>query len=190
MPLSVFGNKQKGNTLVIDRHSALRSLAVKAGFMLQFCWSHILTDSKTLAEAFGNEGRYVHKKLKEIYALAKSLNHEGTAEQVEQLKAEVLQLTLRHYQHSTIRRFVNNLYYRDVESLFRFVTDKTIDSTNNISERHLRELVVIRKISNGSRSARGANATAMLMSVIQTLRIRKQNVLDGLCRIVNNPSGY
>ena len=50
VPLSVFGTKQKGMTLVIDRHSALRALAKKAGFLLQLCWSHILADSKDLAK--------------------------------------------------------------------------------------------------------------------------------------------
>jgi len=79
---------------------------------------------------------------------------------------------------------------KDVENLFRFVTDPDIDPTNNISERELRELVIIRKISNGSRSPRGANATAMLLSIIQTLRLRKENVLLGLQKIINNPSGY
>src|SRR3989339_2269658 len=63
-PLTVFGTMQKGNTLVIDRHSALRALAEKAKFMLQYCWSHILSDSKKLAESFGSEGKYVHKHLK------------------------------------------------------------------------------------------------------------------------------
>lgn len=188
--LTVFGRKQKEKVLVIDRFSALRALAEKAGFLLQFCWSHILNDSKKLAKNFGAEGRYVHRKLKEIYASAKGLNHKGTLEQVEQLKGEILQLTLRHYKHSTIRKFVNNLYYRDVENLFRFVTDPDVDPTNNISERELRELVIIRKISNGSRSPRGANATAMLLSVIQTLRLNKKNVLEGLKDILNNPSGY
>lgn len=190
VPLTVFGTKQKCMTLVIDRHSALRALAEKAGFLLQFCWSHITDDSKKLKEGFGAEGKYVHKKLKGIYALAKGLNHEGTTEQVEQLKGEILQLTLRHYKHSTIRKFVNNLYYRDVENLFRFVTDPDVDPTNNISERELRELVLIRNISHGSKSARGANTTAMLLSVIQTLRLNKVNVLEGLKNIVNNPSGY
>jgi len=51
-------------------------------------------------------------------------------------------------------------------------------------------LVIIRKISNGSRSPRGANATAMLLSVIQTLRLKKENVLLGLQKILNSPSGY
>jgi hypothetical protein len=74
VPLSVFGTRQKGMHLVIDRHSALRALAEKAGFIVQFCWSHITDDSKKLAEAFGAEGKYIHNKLKEIYAKAKLRN--------------------------------------------------------------------------------------------------------------------
>src|SRR3989339_880273 len=185
-----FLNKQQGNVLVVDRLSAMRLFAKKAGFLLQLCWSHILQDTKQLAEEFGAEGKYVHRKLKEIYALAKGLNHKGTQEMVEQLKAEVFQLTLRHYKHSVIRKFVNNLYYRDGDNLFRFVTDLEINSTNNISERELRALVIIRKISNGSRSTRGANATAMLLSIIQTLRFKRESVLQGLQAILKNPSGY
>jgi len=185
-----FLGRQKGNILVVDRHAAFRLLAKKAGFLLQLCWSHILDDSKQLAKGLGAEGRYVHRRLKEIYELAKGLDHKGNLEMVEQLKAEVLQLTLRHYNHSIMRKFVNNLYYRDGDDLFRFVTNPNIDATNNISERELRALVIMRKISNGSRSTRGANTTAMLLSVIQTLRFNRENVLQGLQRIVKNPSGY
>jgi len=190
VPLSVFGTKQKGMVLVIDRHSALRALAEKAGFLLQLCWSHILDDSKSLAKNFGANGKYVHRKLKEIFALAKSFEGNGMPEHVEALKAEIFSLTLRHYQHSTVRKFVNNLYYRDIESLFRFVTNPDVDATNNISERKLRHLVIIRKISNGSRSPRGAHATAMLLSIIQTLKFNKKNILQNLSNILKNPSGY
>jgi transposase len=185
----VFLKKQIGKVLCVDRHCAFRLLAKKVGFLLQLCWSHILQDSKQLAEEFGCEGKYVHGKLKEIYDLAKGLNHEGSPEMVDQLKAEVFQLTLKHYKHNIIRRFVNNLWYRDGDDLFRFVTDSEIDPTNNISERELRALVIIRKISNGSRSPRGANATAMLLSVIQSLRFKGENVLQGLRLILKTPSG-
>lgn len=190
VPLSVFGTKQKGMILVIDRHSALRALAEKAGFLLQLCWSHILADSKDLAKNFGAEGKYVHHKLKEIYEMATSFESMGKQEHVDALKAEIFELTLRHYKHITIRRFVNNLWKRDVNNLFKFVTDPEIDPTNNISERELRHLVIIRKISNGSRSTRGANATALLLSVTQTLRMNKENVLLGLQKILKNASCY
>ena len=182
--------KQKNKILVVDRHLAFRTLAEKSGFLLQLCWSHILADTKDLKKNFGSEGKYVHNHLKEIYALATGLNHNGTAEQIEQLKGEILQLTLRHYKHITIRRFVNNLYNKDIENLFRFVNDPEIDATNNISERELRELVIIRKISNGSKSTRGANTTAILMSIIQTIRLNKENLLQKLQQIMKNPSRY
>ena len=185
LPLHVLGKAIKGMTLVVDRHSAFRTLARKAGYLLQLCWSHILEDSRELKHTFGNEGKYVHENLKSIFALAKSLNHQATQEQVDQLKAEILQLTYRHYKHTTIRRFVNNLAHRDLEDLFRFTTDPQIDPTNNISERELRPLVMIRRISHGSRSRRGATVTAQLTSIIQTLRFRKENVLQGLQNILN-----
>ena len=187
--LTVFGTKQKGNTLVIDRHSALRALAEKAGFILQFCWSHITDDSKKLSENFGAEAKFVHRKLKEIYVMAKSLDHKGNPEQIEQLKGEIFQLTLRRYKHSTVRRFVNNLYNRDINSLFVFATDPHVEGTNNISERELRELVIQRKMTHGSGSQRGAHAMTMLISIIQTLKLSKKNVLQGLQQIINNRSG-
>ena len=70
------------------------------------------------------------------------------------------------------------------------MTDADIHSTNNISERELRKFVIMRKISNGSRSKNGANITAMLLSIVQTLRMRKQNVLQGLQILAKNPSEW
>lgn len=190
IPLKLFGKKQQGNFLVVDRHSVNRSLAEKSGFMLQLCWSHILQDSKELARDFGREGVYVHRKLKQIYADAMSLNHQGTQEQVEKLKERVQKLFAKRYQHKTIWKFAKNLVRRDLENLFIFVTNSEVDPTNNISERELRNLVIIRKISNGSRSVKGAETTAILSSMIQTLRLQNKNILTGLKDILKIPSGY
>lgn len=188
--LAFLGKKQQGNILVVDRFSAFRTLAEKSGFLLQLCWSHILQDAKELKRDYGTEGKYILKKLKNIYAMATSLEHKGTTEQVDALKAEILLLTTRHYKSTKIRRFVNNLWKRDQENLFRFVTNPQVDPTNNISERELRALVIIRKISNGNRSTKGAEITGTLLSIIQTLRYNNQNVLQGLQSLINNPSGY
>ena len=126
------------------------------------------------------------KKLKEIYTIAESFNHKGTPEIVDQLKGEIYQLTQKHYKSLTVWKFVNNLFYRDIENIFIFVTDPEVKPTNNISERELRELVIIRNISKGSRSKKGANTTATLLSIIQTLRLNQKNVLLGLQEILNN----
>lgn len=187
----MFGRKQEGNVLVVDRFSACRALAKEAGFILQFCWSHILDDSRGLAKNFGEDGKYVHKKLKKIYEKAVSFDHKGNLVDVNRLKKRIFNLTQRKYQSSTVRKFVKTLYERDIESLFIFVTDPDVDPTNNISERELRKIVIIRKISNGSRSRKGAKITAELLSVIQTARMQKEgNILYALKEIINNPSLY
>ena len=188
IPLKLFGKEQQGHVLVVDRHSMFRSLAEKAGFILQLCWSHILEDAKELGRDFGREGRYVQRKLKMIFADAASLHHEGTSGQVQKLKERVEKLLTRHYRHKTVWKFVKNLIMRDLENLFIFAMRPDVDPTNNISERELRELVLIRKISNGSRSEQGAQTTATLLSITKTLRFQGRNVLDGLQEILKNAS--
>jgi hypothetical protein len=62
--------------------------------------------------------------------------------------------------------------------LFKFVDNPEIDSTNNRAERGLRHAVVIRKISNGSRSKDGAETTANLLSVLQTAKLQSNNPIN------------
>ena len=120
------------------------------------------------------------KKLKKIFDDAVAFNHKGTDVNVEELKKRVLKLVKKHYHHLTVWKFVKNLAKRDIEGLFIFVRDPSVDPTNNLSERKLRSLVVFRKITNGSRSIKGAETTAILFSVVETLRSQGQNILNGL----------
>ncbi|MEK6816191.1 MAG: IS66 family transposase [Nanoarchaeota archaeon] len=188
IPLKLFGKKQQGNTLVVDRHSVNRCMAKKAGFTLQFCWSHILDDSKGLAKNFGREGKYVHRKLKQIFEDAKSLDHQGTEAQVNKLEERILALNQKKYAHSTVRKWVKNLAVRDFNGLFIFVINPDVDPTNNISERKLRKLVMHRKTSNGSRSVAGAETIAILYSVIETLKHQNKAVFPGLKSILASES--
>jgi transposase len=52
--------------------------------------------------------------------------------------------------------------------LFTFVDHPEVEHTNNLAERKLRPCVVIRKISGGNRSRRGAEAHENLMSLVVT----------------------
>ena len=186
IPLKLFGKKQQGNTLVVDRHSVNRCMAKKAGFTLQFCWSHILDDSKGLAKNFGREGKYVHRKLKQIFEDAKSLDHQGTEAQVKKLEERILALNQKKYAHSTVRKWVKNLAVRDFNGLFIFVINPDVDPTNNISERKLRKLVMHRKTSNGSRSVAGAEAIAVLYSVVETLKHQNKPIFAGFKQILTS----
>jgi transposase len=56
--------------------------------------------------------------------------------------------------------------------LFTFVADPTVPPTNNAAERALRPLVIARKISGGTRSARGSATRMVLQSLVATWELR------------------
>ena len=59
--------------------------------------------------------------------------------------------------------------------MFTFLQDPKVAWNNNLAERMIRPNVIYRNRSFGNRSLRGAEAHATLMSLIQTLTLRKQD---------------
>lgn len=182
-PLRLLGKKQEDNILVTDRHSACMKLAREAKMQSQYCWSHILQDSKELAQYYSDEGLKVHKTLKRIYKKAKKteeryqsseLDDSKTQEAIQRLKDRITALTTPHYKSSRVRKFLKHIHERDLDNLFHFINTNA-DSTNNCSERALRPLVITRHISNGSTSLKGANTTMTLHTIYQTLKAQTNN---------------
>ena len=64
---------------------------------------------------------------------------------------------------------------RFIGDLFVFVTEPGVAPTNNLAERSLRPLVTRRKISGGSRSPAGTEATMVLASLFGTWLLQDQN---------------
>jgi len=179
VPLEVLGPEPKGID-GHDRFSAYKTLAKKTGKRpQQLCWAHILADSKELTQFYGEDGEYIHQVLKGIYAQAKSFDHKGTEQDVEELCHTLEHNLQREYRSHRCYRFARNLM-KERESLFTFVTNLQVDSTNNAAERALRPCVVARKISGGNRSTEGAATYEVLTSVLHTLHLRDQDILiDG-----------
>jgi len=50
----------------------------------------------------------------------------------------------------------------------------------------LRHAVVMRKISGGSRSDKGAETTAKLLSVMQTIKIQEGNIIENMINLLQN----
>jgi transposase len=61
---------------------------------------------------------------------------------------------------------------------FAFVTDPTIEATNWQAEQAIRPAVVNRKVWGGNRTAAGAHAQGILMSVLETCRRQTRSALD------------
>ena len=63
-------------------------------------------------------------------------------------------------------------FRRHQDELFTFLDQEGVPFDNNHAERSIRPAVIIRKNSHGSRSQKGANCQAVLMSVFRTLKQR------------------
>jgi len=176
IPLKVLGRRPNGAD-IHDRHSAFETLARKTGNRpQQYCWAHVLADAKELAQFIGEEGALILRVLKKTYDDAKKVEHVGNPEDVERLFHYMNDNLTRHFESTKCRRFAQKLL-TEKDRLFLFVTNPDVDATNNAAERALRHSVIARKISGGSKSEKGARAYQNLISVIQTLKTRGQDLL-------------
>jgi transposase len=73
------------------------------------------------------------------------------------------------------------------DSLFVFLYDAAVPPTNNASEQALRHSVVHRKVTGGFRSDWGADAHAILTTVLDTTRKRGENLLTTLYAALGQP---
>jgi hypothetical protein len=186
VPKKVLG-KHRGVD-IHDRFSAYNRLGRKSGNPQQCCWAHILNDAKELSEFWGADGKHVYQLLSQIYRRAKGFEHRGSDADIEQLVQEMRNGLDYPYSSHHCHTFVKNLL-KEQDSLFEFVKNPDVDSTNNAAERAIRPAVVARKISGGSRSPRGAENYEVLLSVIQTLHLQGLDLLTHGPRILLTSHG-
>ena len=77
---------------------------------------------------------------------------------------------------------------RHEDELFQFVLVAGLSADNNLAERSIRPLVVIRKISGGSRSEEGTKTRLALASLFETWQARGLNPLQECQRLLNHPT--
>ena len=78
---------------------------------------------------------------------------------------------------------------RFVEEMFTFVEFPDVPTDNNAAERAIRPAVIARKVSGGTRSAKGSETFATLMSLFSTWQIRGLNPADECARMLASPAG-
>jgi len=177
VPLKVLGKHPKGVD-IHDRFSAYNTLARVTGKRpQQVCWAHLIQDCKELAQFYGEEGKLIQRVMKKTYVRACAFDHKGTDEDIDDLYCAMMNDIDRQYKSSHCNKFVKGLK-KAQESLFQFVKNPDVEGTNNRAERALRHSVVARKISGGSRSEFGASVYETLLSVVHTIQLRGQNIIE------------
>jgi len=164
----------------------------------QRCWVHLLRDLHKLREEQEEQAEVVlwAREVRGLYdeaqgfVRATSPPGEGVRwKQYETLVAKVDELGLRYAQakkHPCQALAKRLLRHRD--ELFQFVLHERVTADNNLAERGLRPLVVARKISGGTRSARGTATRMVLASLFATWSVRGQNPLEECLTLLQQTS--
>ncbi|MEM3172281.1 MAG: transposase [Candidatus Nitrosotenuis sp.] len=92
------------------------------------------------------------------------------------LEQRVQILIAASYGERNCLRLVKRLK-REKGMLFTFL-EKECDWNNNAAERAIRPSVVVRKVTYGNKSLDGAKAHAVLTTIKETCRLRRQNFYD------------
>ena len=178
-----------GGVLSTDFYSAYAFMDCRK----QKCLVHLLrelkeTAIKSPAFAQGSFRRRLKRLLKELLLLRKCKPKLQTADyqrQGKRLEERMKELANATWDEPHAVRIAKRLKRHEKE-LTVFLWEDGVEASNNAAERALRPAVVMRKITGGSRSERGARATAVLMSVIKTAQQQNRPLFETIKTLLMN----
>jgi transposase len=189
-----FLNGQFSGHLVSDFYCGYNDYAGKH----QRCWAHLLRDLHALKEAPAAE--------QEVQAWAQAVQTTYDAAQAwlaahahaPPAEREAQYVTLTGQTHALGLRYARTGAHacqalakrllRHEDELFQFVLIEGLSADNNLAERAIRPLVVIRKVSGGSRSGAGTKTRMALASLFHTWQARGQNGFDQCLALLSQPA--
>lgn len=149
----------------------------------QRCWVHLLRDLHTLKEEHAEDGSVQGwaVEVRALYDRGIAFVEAGPSSQEErerlyvELVSEADRLGLMYARADHPCRALSKRVLRHLDELFQFVLVAGLAADNNLAERSLRPLVVVRKISGGTRSPRGSQTRMTLATIFATLQARGLN---------------
>ena len=159
----------------------------------QICWAHLRRDFKAISEAKGAMGKIGQ----ELYGLAKKILRlrkrvrDGTLQwrtfqnRMPPLMARVQELLEQAAKGKCTLSGKCRRIIRHREHLWTFVYDKSVEPTNNLAERIVRQAVLWRKSSFGTQSERGARYVERILTVGATCRLQGRSTIEYLRQACN-----
>ena len=158
----------------------------------QRCWVHLLRDLAKLVDKHVCDEQLAEwvEVVKDIYKAAKKAARRRVDDATRVLLREALQERLLAVaqphlkdkdapQHVLAKRICQYL-----PELFTFVEHPHVASSNNAAERAIRPAVIARKISGGTRSAKGSQTKTRLMSVFATWALQGKEPIVACAQMI------
>ena len=181
------------DTLVVDRYGGYNQYKGA----IQYCYEHLKRDTQKIVKN-NPDNRECAAFEEQLTALLREAMRLRTLEQDEQtfrtraneIHAAIKKCVAKQARHPSIQH-IQNIFREQEHRLFHWVQTRDIPAENNRAERELRPLVIARKTSFGSQSEKGLKTREVLMSVLNTLAKRTDDVVakvaSALDAFVANP---
>lgn len=151
----------------------------------QRCWVHLLRDLHALKQAHAEDAdvQTWSAKVRALYDDAQTWQKTMASPTARERETQYVDLTSRSHALGLLYAKTYNhpcgalakRLLRHEDELFQFVLVLGLAADNNLAERSIRPLVVIRKISGGSRSNEGSETRMGLATLFETWQARHQN---------------
>lgn len=162
----------------------------------QRCWVHLLRDMHALKEKYKKHpplNKWI-KQVKHIYEEAKQYHGPDPAtppglaaqeriEKQQYFEKKLKNICAKYVPTDTPMSTLCARIMTFMPELFVFIRFPNIASDNNLAERIIRHTVVARKISGGTRSAKGSETKSILTSLFDTWNLQGKNPLEQ-CRFL------
>jgi hypothetical protein len=158
----------------------------------QYCWAHLLRDIHDLTVQYPDDAA-VRGWATAVHAIFSAAQDGATGTRTERwairhhAEADLNALCSPWLDEPAAQAILCRRIVTQLSHLFVFVTELDVPATNNAAERSLRPLVVARKISGGTRSARGTTTRLTLASLFGTWRAQGRNPYDECLALLASP---
>ena len=161
----------------------------------QRCWVHLLRDLHNLKESYASDAVVVGwaQDVRSLYDEAQSWLQTAAQPSAQVREAQYVSLVARVHvlglSYARVKQHpcqaLAKRLLRHEDELFQFVLVAGLSADNNLAERSIRPLVVMRKISGGSRSGEGSKTRMALASLFETWQARGLNPFDECLKLLS-----
>lgn len=188
VPQKVLGRNPKG-VLMRDDYRGYTSL----NMIQASCWAHLLRVShRQIEKGASKEMKQLHKELKIMFKeldeiISEPFNKSYRINKYEYYLQRIEKIIKRKYRSKDSKKVQTRITNQN-SNLLTPLLYPNVPLTNNHAERMIRPVAVMRKISGGSRSRKGAKTQAVNMSIVQTINLKKKNFFQEIGNILQpNP---
>ncbi len=190
--LDVLGKEFQG-VLGCDYFSAYRKyMRLNENVLVQFCLAHLIRDVKFLVSHPDPRNRKhgerlvadLRKLFGVIHRRAEYASEATFRRTLEAAQRDLVWDATMESPHTREALPLEERFYRDTESYFRFITEPRVEPTNNLAEQAIRFVAIHRRLTQGTRSEDGRRWCERIFTVVQTCGQQGRSVFEFLCAAV------